>query len=412
MTRWPFLYSVLIVVCAGTTNGFAEDRPTYFDAARRLEELQYRYQHAVDVRDLGRRQAQQQLLQSQRAQELHISIEQRLAADQRQHVIHQQRLSLNAQSRQSREAAAELRDHSAQLSAGIHFARKQIQSDMAARLESLTEAPLEHEDNGESGATVSRTEAPARRLDKSADAQNTPASRHQESPFPGSPTRANAATLFADRTPVPIPASRVPPSTDGKINVSVSGMTPGAKRFADYLAKLPDPPNATYFTGQPVNADRLSLPWPQEVVAMNGIDPIISDAENGRLKIVAGTPVIVGFPGASIAAGLGRASKLFSRVRARVGNTTPSGKVIHVTTQGVALPPGPRYAIPKRFVQNPHRPASYGVLDERTGKFVEKLRIDPATPRGKPGPERSHYHLNGEDAHYGPGFFDDPGFPK
>jgi len=33
------------------------------------------------------------------------------------------------------------------------------------------------------------------------------------------------------------------------------------------------------------------------------------------------------------------------------------------------------------------------------GKFVEKLRIDPATPAGRKGPGFSHHHLNGSSEH-------------
>lgn len=233
----------------------------------------------------------------------------------------------------------------------------------------------------------------------------------------GASSGVGAKTLHAAKSKMPAssPMNHGSSSASSKSQADSFQMSPGAKRAADYLATIPPPPpspNATHVAGKPVNADRLPLPWPQRNREITEIDRIVSDVESGRTKIAAGTPVIVGFPGVGVAAGVGRAARFFSRVRAGVGNTTPSGNVIHVTSQGVALPPGSKYAIPQRFVQNPHRPASYGTLDEGTGKFVEKLRIDPATPRGKPGPERSHYHLNGEDTHYGPGFFNDPGFPK
>lgn len=85
--------------------------------------------------------------------------------------------------------------------------------------------------------------------------------------------------------------------------------------------------------------------------------------------------------------------------------------VIYVTPEGVALPPGGKYKIPDRFTENPHRSGSYGEIVE--GKYVERLRIDPATPPGKKGPNYSHYHLDGEGTHYSsrPGN-PDPGFPK
>lgn len=81
--------------------------------------------------------------------------------------------------------------------------------------------------------------------------------------------------------------------------------------------------------------------------------------------------------------------------------------VIHVTPQGVALPGEPKYKIPEQYVENKFRPGSYGEIIE--GKFNEKLRIDPATPPGKKGPNYSHYHLNNNGTHYSPNS-KDPGF--
>ena len=84
--------------------------------------------------------------------------------------------------------------------------------------------------------------------------------------------------------------------------------------------------------------------------------------------------------------------------------------VFHVTPQGVALPPGPKYKIPSSYVENPYRAGSYGVVEN--GKFVEKLRIDPGTPPGMKGPDYSHYHLDGGKTHYSPKAGDlNPGFP-
>jgi RHS repeat-associated protein len=85
---------------------------------------------------------------------------------------------------------------------------------------------------------------------------------------------------------------------------------------------------------------------------------------------------------------------------------------IHVTRDGVALPPGQKHQIPKGYVENPNRNGSYGVIVN--GKFVEKLRIDPATQPGKKGPSYSHYHLDGKSTHYSPRpGSKDPGFtPK
>ena len=87
------------------------------------------------------------------------------------------------------------------------------------------------------------------------------------------------------------------------------------------------------------------------------------------------------------------------------GAAEAANGVIHVTPQGVALPPG--RVIPKGLVENPYRSGSYGVMEN--GKFKETLRIDPATARGQAGPERSHYHLNGGKEHLAPGK-NDPGF--
>ena len=67
--------------------------------------------------------------------------------------------------------------------------------------------------------------------------------------------------------------------------------------------------------------------------------------------------------------------------------------VIHVSPNGVACPPGPKYQIPFNYIENPNRSGSYGVMEN--GKFVEKLRVDAATPPGMKGPNYGHYHLDG-----------------
>jgi RHS repeat-associated protein len=69
--------------------------------------------------------------------------------------------------------------------------------------------------------------------------------------------------------------------------------------------------------------------------------------------------------------------------------------VILVTNEGVALPKGA--TIPSEFIENPFRSSNYGIMEN--GKFIEKLRIDPATPAGMKGPNFSHYHLNGSGKH-------------
>ena len=74
----------------------------------------------------------------------------------------------------------------------------------------------------------------------------------------------------------------------------------------------------------------------------------------------------------------------------------------YVTPDGVAFKNG----IPDNYVENPYRNGSYGVFDEN-GKFIEKLRIDPATPTGKKGPSYSHYHIDGGKEHFSPRPSDD-----
>ena len=54
---------------------------------------------------------------------------------------------------------------------------------------------------------------------------------------------------------------------------------------------------------------------------------------------------------------------------------------LHVTKDGVALPPGAKHKIPDNYVQNPHRSGNYGEIVN--GKFKERLRIDPPTPPGQ-----------------------------
>ncbi|MFI0436062.1 MAG: hypothetical protein ACH350_10150 [Parachlamydiaceae bacterium] len=79
---------------------------------------------------------------------------------------------------------------------------------------------------------------------------------------------------------------------------------------------------------------------------------------------------------------------------------TKVGNVIYVNPQGVAIPPQVKYQIPNHYIENIKRMGSYG--EYVNGKFVEKLRIDPATAPGTKGPNYSHYHLNGTSTHYSP----------
>ena len=85
--------------------------------------------------------------------------------------------------------------------------------------------------------------------------------------------------------------------------------------------------------------------------------------------------------------------------------------IIYVTPQGVVIPPGLKYQIPSNFVENIKRMGSYG--EYVNGKFIERLRIDPATLPGMKGPNYSHYHINGKSTHYSPRpGASDPGFSQ
>ena len=76
------------------------------------------------------------------------------------------------------------------------------------------------------------------------------------------------------------------------------------------------------------------------------------------------------------------------------GGTNIDKGVFIVTREGVVLPQGAK--IPEYFIENPYyKGASYGMIEN--GKFVEKLRIDQATPSGFKGPNQSHFHLNRGD---------------
>jgi hypothetical protein len=94
-------------------------------------------------------------------------------------------------------------------------------------------------------------------------------------------------------------------------------------------------------------------------------------------------------------------------------STTVEKSDFVVTEQGVEIPQAEgKYEIPRDLVGNPHSPpgtTSYGKIEK--GKFQETLRIDPATPAGKKGPNYSHYHKGGKGKHYSPNGKDkDPGF--
>jgi hypothetical protein len=98
----------------------------------------------------------------------------------------------------------------------------------------------------------------------------------------------------------------------------------------------------------------------------------------------------------------------------------PKGKInpipqtkdgFQVTKDGVAFEKTSKTTIPSNYVENPNRSGNYGIIDTQTGKYMEKLRIDAATPLGKKGPANSHYHINNSKEHYSPNPNDKhPGF--
>ncbi len=117
----------------------------------------------------------------------------------------------------------------------------------------------------------------------------------------------------------------------------------------------------------------------------------------------------LGAVGGGLGSGIGKGIGKGIGALGRGGAGESSVTTIHVTKSGVALPGGPKYAIPSRYVQNPKRPGSYGEIVN--GRFTERLRIDAATPKGKNGPAYSHYHLNGGREHLSPRpGANDPGF--
>jgi hypothetical protein len=82
------------------------------------------------------------------------------------------------------------------------------------------------------------------------------------------------------------------------------------------------------------------------------------------------------------------------------GTAADANRGYHVTGDGVAIPPDPKYDIPAHYVENPNRSGSYGEIVN--GRFRERIRIDPPTPPGTSGPNYSHYHLNGSKTHHAP----------
>lgn len=79
-------------------------------------------------------------------------------------------------------------------------------------------------------------------------------------------------------------------------------------------------------------------------------------------------------------------------------SSASQGIDFYVNPDGVVFKNG----TPCDLIENPNRTGSYGVMDGVTGKYKEVIRIDPATPHGKKGPQYSHYHINGEHEHLSP----------
>jgi hypothetical protein len=76
--------------------------------------------------------------------------------------------------------------------------------------------------------------------------------------------------------------------------------------------------------------------------------------------------------------------------------TEKSNSSFTATHNGVVLPKDAY--IPDNLIENPYgRTGSYGRMID--GKFVETLRIDPATAPGFKGPNESHFHLEGGKKH-------------
>ncbi len=69
--------------------------------------------------------------------------------------------------------------------------------------------------------------------------------------------------------------------------------------------------------------------------------------------------------------------------------------IFTVTNNGIVLPKGAK--IPSNLIENPNRSGSYGTM--QNNKFIEKLRLDSATPINKKGPGVSHFHLDGKKEH-------------
>ncbi len=132
--------------------------------------------------------------------------------------------------------------------------------------------------------------------------------------------------------------------------------------------------------------------------AKRGVDWL--DVAGWTVDVISIAIDIADFPSGEAALMIAGRKALWAKIRANMqklamkkaakGVTQAESKIFLVTKEGVVLPKGAK--IPGEFIENAHRSSNYGVM--QNGKFVEKLRIDPATPSGFKGPNQSHFHLN------------------
>jgi RHS repeat-associated protein len=91
------------------------------------------------------------------------------------------------------------------------------------------------------------------------------------------------------------------------------------------------------------------------------------------------------------AATFGYASGLRFSLNVSASEIAQFEKIVYtVTKEGVVLPKGAK--IPANFIENANRSSNYGII--QNGKFLEKVRIDQATPFRFNGPNQSHFHLD------------------
>ena len=146
---------------------------------------------------------------------------------------------------------------------------------------------------------------------------------------------------------------------------------------------------------------------------INGGDGSATGQLIGRTAVDAGVAVAAGKAGEVVGKGVSALSKGAQGMTQEVNTITKNATstvsksgngIFTVTKEGVILPKGTN--IPAGLVENVNRSGSYGTM--QNGKFVEKLRIDPATAPGTKGPNVSHFHIDGGSKH----IFDISKWPK